>query len=277
MPKLSCVTSIASSSTNAYGVPPPSLGEWSAVTPEPESFEDQGASETRWARITLMLRLIGVVVSIGLADSVNPSMIAGALYLAGGERPRGQVLEFTLAVFVVYLAGGVAVALGPGQLLLSVLPHPAPVARHVGEVLAGVAMMAAAAFLWWRRSQLVGRRPPAVSAERKSGALLGAALTVVELPTAFPYLAAIGAIVDSGLNPVGQLALLLLFNVCFVLPLIMIVSVLWLAGERAQPIVRRARDRLERSWPVAFAGLALLAGLVVVALGVTGLANLHSS
>ena len=71
-----------------------------------------------------MFRLIGLAVSIGLADSLNPTTIAPALYLAGGRRPREQVAEFTIAVFLVYFVGGAAIALGPGQLLLSAFPHP---------------------------------------------------------------------------------------------------------------------------------------------------------
>jgi hypothetical protein len=93
-----------------------------------------------------MLRLVGLAVSIGLADSLNPTTIGPALYLAGGERARGRVAEFTLAVFLVYLVGGAAIALGPGQLLLSALPHPSRVARNVIEVVAGTAMLLAAAF-----------------------------------------------------------------------------------------------------------------------------------
>ena len=42
-----------------------------------------------------MLQLIGVAVSIGLADSLNPSTIGPALYLATLEHGLGQVLRFT--------------------------------------------------------------------------------------------------------------------------------------------------------------------------------------
>ena len=52
-----------------------------------------------------MLRLIGIVVSIGLADSLNPTTIAPALYMATGERGRERVAEFTLAVFARLLRG----------------------------------------------------------------------------------------------------------------------------------------------------------------------------
>ncbi len=166
-----------------------------------------------------MLRLIGLVVSIGLADSLNPTTLAPALYLASSERARPRLIQFTLGVLVVYFAGGALIALGPGQLLLSLVPKPDAEDRHVLEVVVGVAMVVAAALLWKRRESLAQRRMPTPKAQGKSSAILGATITAVELPTAFPYFAAIAAIVGSGLGPVRQLMLLLLFNLCFVLPL----------------------------------------------------------
>lgn len=217
--------------------------------------------------------MIGVVMSIGLADSVNPALFFAALYLAAGERPRRKVIEFTLGVFAAYFLGGVVIALGPGQLVLSALPKPGREARAIGEVVVGAVMLATAAVLWVRRGQLAERDLPKLKSEGGSSAVLGVVMTAVELPTAFPYLAAIGAIVDSGLDPGPRLLLLVLFNVCFVLPLILMVAALALFGERAVPLLRGARVELERRWPVAFATLALLAGLIVLALGITGLAS----
>lgn len=218
-----------------------------------------------------MLRLIGLVVSIGLADSLNPTTIAPALYLASGDRARERVTEFTLGVFLVYLTGGAAVALGPGQLVLSLLPKPHHEARSVLEIVVGFAMIVAGMLLWRKRVSLAQRDPPSVKAEGRSSALLGATITAVELPTAFPYFAAIAAIVGSGLDPGRQLVLLVLFNLCFVFPLLVIVVTLWVAGDRAGPILARGRQFLQRRWPVVVSGLALLAGVFVVVLGVTNL------
>jgi len=92
-----------------------------------------------------MLRLIGLAISIGLADSMNPSTIAPALYLASGERPRSRLVQFTLGVFVVDFVGGAILVFGPGELLLSLVPHPSHTTRYVLELLAGVAMLIAAA------------------------------------------------------------------------------------------------------------------------------------
>jgi cytochrome c biogenesis protein CcdA len=223
-----------------------------------------------------MLRLIGLMISIGFADSLNPTTIAPALYLATNEEnPHRQVAEFTMAVFVVYLLGGLAIALGPGELVLALVPRPS---RHLGyvlEIVAGVAMLTASAFLWGYREHLAQRPAPEVKADGRSSAILGATITAVELPTAFPYFAAIAAVVGSGLDVVRQIVLIVMFNVCFIAPLLGIVATLTFAGPNAISWLTRGREFLERRWPTVLAVLALIAGIFVTLLGVTGLASTH--
>lgn len=218
-----------------------------------------------------MIRQIGLVVSLGLADSLNPSTIAVALYLATGERAKERVFEFTVGVFAVYFLGGAAIALGPGQLLLSLVPHPSHTTKYLIEVVVGAAMLGAALTLWIHRERLGQREPPKLDPRGKASWVLGASITVVELPTAFPYFAAIAAIVGSGAGPVRQLLLLVLFNVCFVLPLLGIVAVLAFGGSNTDRLLAVGRDFLQRHWPTVLSVLALVAGIIVIGLGVDGL------
>ena len=218
-----------------------------------------------------MLRLIGLVVSIGLADSMNPSTIAPGLYLALGRQARTGLIQFTLAVFVVNLVGGAAIALGPGEALLALVPKPGATARYILETVAGAVMLVAAVVLWRRREILARRELPSPRSEGRSAILLGLTISAVELPTAFPYFAVIAAVVGSGFGPVRQLILLALFNVAFVLPLILMILTLTFAPDRAERILSRGRDLLQRHWAGLLAGLALLAGAFVIAIGVTGL------
>ncbi len=221
-----------------------------------------------------MLRLALLCVTIGLADSINPTTIGPALYLAGGRHARTHVIQFTLGVFVVYLLGGLLLALGPGQLLLSVVPHPDREDRFVLETIAGAAIFIGGLFLLAYRHRLARFDVPTPKSRGRSSAILGATITAVELPTAFPYFAAIAAVVGSGFGPARQTVLIVLFNICFVLPLVAIVVTLTTAGEGATRILVAARNWLDSRWPVVLATLALLAGAFVMLLGAAGLAGL---
>jgi cytochrome c biogenesis protein CcdA len=220
-----------------------------------------------------VLRLFGIVLSIGLADSMNPSTIAPGLYLAVGERARSSLIQFTLAVFAVNLVGGAVIALGPGQVILHLVPHPHATARYILETIAGAVMLIAAAVLWIKRKSLRQRELPSPSSDGRSAIMLGLTISAVELPTAFPYFAAIAAIIGSGLGTASQLIALTLYNVAFVLPLILMIIVLGVAGDGAKAIIEKARDWLQKHWPTLLAVLALVAGVFVTLLGVTGLAS----
>jgi cytochrome c biogenesis protein CcdA len=218
-----------------------------------------------------MLRVLGLVVSIGLADSMNPSTIAPALYLAAREEPLANLTKFTLGVFGANLLGGALIVLGPGEAVLSLVPHPDATTRYILELVAGVAMLIAAAYLWLRRELLGSRHRLGPPKQARSSALLGVTITVVELPTAFPYFAAIAAIVGSGVDLGRQIILLAVYNACFALPLILIIGTVAVAGDQAVRILGRVREFLGRHWPILLAGLALVAGVFVTLLGITGL------
>ncbi len=217
-----------------------------------------------------MLRLIGIVISVGLADSLNPSTLAPALYLASGPDPRKAVSQFTLGVVIVYLLGGILIALGPGQLILALVPRPSLATRHVLEVIAGVILIVVGVLLWVHRGRLAKKQLPSFNANGRGAFLLGMTIMLVELPTAFPYFGVLAAIVGSGFGIVRQLLLIVLFNVCFVLPLLGILAILSFAGDHAQQVLGRARDFLQRHWPILLAAVALIGGAITIALGATG-------
>jgi cytochrome c biogenesis protein CcdA len=220
-----------------------------------------------------MLRVIGLVVSIGLADSMNPSTIAPGLYLASDENALRDLIQFTAAVFAVYFVGGALIVVGPGEALLALVPHPSASTRYILELIAGMAMLAVGVWLWRNRARLSERQLPSPSTHGRSAFLLGVTITVVELPTALPYFAAVAAIVGSGLGLGHQIILLVLYNACFVLPLLIVIAVVAAAGDQAIRILVRLREALQRHWPALLGVLALLAGAFVAVLGITGLAQ----
>lgn len=218
-----------------------------------------------------MLRRIGVVISVGLADSLNPSTVGPALFLATAHRGVWRVAQFTIGVFSVTFAGGLLLTIGPGRLLLDLVPHPQGTVRHVVELVAGVVLLAAAVALWVGRRSLARRELPGGRSSGGSAFIAGASLAAIELPTAAPYLAVIAATVASTASVPQEIALLLLYNVAFVLPLLAIIVAVLVAGERADPLLRRAGAWLQRRWPVVLSGLLLFVGSVLTVLGGSGL------
>ena len=93
--------------------------------------------------------------------------------------------------------------------------------------------------------------------------MLGATIIAIELPTAFPYFAAITAILGAADDTPAQLSLLAVYNLCFILPLVAILLTLLLAGERADERLIRLREITERRWPEAFAAVLFVLGLAV--------------
>ena len=222
----------------------------------------------------MLLRVAGVTASVGLADSLNPTTVGPALYLATAGRRLLRVTQFTLGVFSVNLVAGVVLTIGPGRLLLGLVPHPRGTVRHVIELVAGVVLVVAAAALWRRRRSLAKRELPMSASSGGGGGsalVTGMSIAAVELPTAAPYFAVIAGIVASSANLPQEIGLLVLYNVCFVLPLLAIIAVLVFAGERADPWLQKGGAWLQRRWPVVLAVLLLVVGSALTILGGTGL------
>ena len=218
-----------------------------------------------------MLALLGIVLSIGAADSINPSTVAPALYLASGVDAARNLIAFIAGVFFVSAGAGVAVVLGPGQLLLSHRPHPHT--EHLVEVVAGLVLVALAAGLWLARKRIARR---VVRQERIIGrrsALFGAAIMAAELPTALPYFAVIAAAAGSGRPAMTQVLLILLFNLVFVTPLLAVLAIRQVAGSRGAEWLASIRLQLERRAETLVPALVLVVAVVLVTLGSIGLAG----
>jgi hypothetical protein len=220
-----------------------------------------------------MLALIALVAAIAAVDSLNPTTVAPALYLATTPNARRSVAAFTLGVFAVSTAAGLLLLLGPGQLLVHLVPHPGSDVKHKLEIVVGVVALVAAVVLWVLRDKLSGHIHAQAQKVERSSLLLGAGIMLVELPTAIPYFAVIAAIAEAELSPLKDVGLILLFNVIFVAPLLAILGVRLLASERAVEKLERLRLGLHRHIGVVLPLLVGLVGLVLVGMGIAGLAQ----
>jgi len=214
-----------------------------------------------------------VVASLGLADSINPVTILVAAYLAAGSDPRARLAGFAGGVFAIYLLGGLVLLLGPGTLLHTALTGPKGHGFHIASLVVGVIVIVAAVVLWFRRSSWARVDLPARMRRPGSALALGAAVTAIDLPTAFPYFAAIGAIVSANVSRPEQILLLAVFNVLYVLPLVLMLAAQVVLGRRFEGVLVRLRRIVARAAGPVIVLLTLAVGVVLVVKGANGLSR----
>jgi cytochrome c biogenesis protein CcdA len=96
--------------------------------------------------------------------------------------------------------------------------------------------------------------------------LLGITVTVLEFPTAFPYLGAVGILTGAALSPAQWFPILLVYNLIFILPPLLLLLAHMLLGERLETRFISWQPRLQREaketmlWIVGIVGFVLLAG-----------------
>jgi cytochrome c biogenesis protein CcdA len=220
-----------------------------------------------------MFGLALLVVSIGLVDSLNPSTVVPALYLATERHGARRVAGFVLGIAAVNLVGGIILTFGPGKLLIGAIPHPSASTTHTLELAAGGILLLLALGLWLARERVARRLHRRREDVAHSPAILGAAIAAVELPTAVPYFAVIAAIVSSGRSVPAQFALLVLFNAAFVFPLCVILVIRSFAAGRADRLLERLHGAVQRAAPTLIPLVVAIIGTALLIAGAFGLAS----
>jgi hypothetical protein len=218
-----------------------------------------------------VLSLVILVVSVALADAVNPSTIGPALYLATGEHALRNLAQFTLGVFIVSCAAGLVLVVGPGRAVLDRIPHPSDHTQSLLLLGLGLVALAVAVALWVFRGAVAKRLRFSHPKSGSSSLALGAAIMGVELPTAFAYFAVITAVVASGKSLGAQALAILVYNLAFVAPLVAIMIIRLLAGARGEEMLLAAGRWLEAHAATVLASVVTVLAVVFIALGVIGL------
>jgi cytochrome c biogenesis protein CcdA len=163
--------------------------------------------------------------------------------------------------------------LGPGQLVLAALPHPGRHTKHVIELVLGGAAGVAAFALWRGRGRIADSIRASEGRLARSSLALGAGLAALKLPTSLPYFAVIAAVLGAGVGVSSQVALIVIFNVAFIAPLLALLLVRPLAGANAEHRLERARDGVHRHAPTMIPLVVLAVAVALAVLGAVGLAG----
>jgi cytochrome c biogenesis protein CcdA len=197
--------------------------------------EDQYVSAEQTPELSLP-----IIIGFALIDSINPCVIGVLLLLITvlvKQKKKKQILVkggmYTLGVYITYLLGGLT--------LLSIFNAVREIQAisQLFYIVIGLFVLLAAFleikdYFWygrWFSLAIPHRFVAAVEANAKkahtglvSAFLFGTLVTLVELPcTGAPYLAILTLMSQTGVEFYSALALLLLYNLVFVLPLLVII------------------------------------------------------
>lgn len=210
------------------------------------------------------MELLPAIVGLAVVDSINPSaLLATVALLLRGRRARPLVAVYLVAVLTTYFATGVVLILGFGLTPRAVIESDA---AYLAQGVLGAAMLAYALAAPGRRRQRGSPEPARLPTATRPVAFfaVGMAVTVLELPTALPYLGAVGAVTRADLPVTEWLPLLVLYNLIFVLPPLLLAGLLAL-GKRADVTLGRLRDRLGGAAREGFLWLLGLIGFFLLA------------
>jgi cytochrome c biogenesis protein CcdA len=218
-----------------------------------------------------MKGLVALVLSIAIADSLNPSTVGPAVYLATRKHAARGLQGFTVGVFAVNVGAGLLLVLGPGQAILAAVPHVREHTRNLIELCLGVGALALACLLWPLRDRIAPHVMRVQNPSDSSSLALGAGIALANLPTAFPYFAVIAVIIGSGGNIPTQAALIVLFNVAVVTPLLAILAISMHPGKHGRAFLGYLRTRLDRWAPTLIPVIVLIFAVALILLGGVGL------
>ncbi|MGY1844629.1 GAP family protein [Modestobacter sp. SYSU DS0875] len=214
--------------------------------------------------MTVLLPVLGLAV----VDSLNPSAILVAILLTlrgitSGTSLVKPVGAYLAGIVTANVALGAALVLGVRSLLSATGGLPEGPTAYRVQLVAGLVLLAIGVLTPTRPRKARQERSLDRSAVKLF--LLGVAITLVELTTALPYLAAVGLISSSGLPASAWVPMLVLYGVVVVLPPLAIAVLGAAGGPRFREWAERNAARLRNGGRGLVLTVIFLVGLFLTA------------
>ena len=222
-----------------------------------------------------MLELLLVLTPIGLLDSTSivPLCILPLVMLLAGPQPLLRAFAFIFGIFATYVACGLLILLGLQSLLDEISAYAVRLWQEpeTEELILQILLGGVLCLFGWRIAKggkARAEKPVASGMTAPQALLAGAVLTIVGLPGAVPYFAAIDLTLRAELAFGQQVAALGFYNLVFVLPLAAIVVVRLVLGERSRSLLDRIKRFFDTWGQRVIVALLMVLGALLVADGI---------
>jgi len=171
-------------------------------------------------------------------------------------------------IFVVYFTGGIIIQFGLDKLITDFLENFSLVISII-EIIIGTILL----WLGYRYRKHAKPTEPSRPKSLKPfhTFLLGFIVTASDIPTAFPYLAAIGRIIQENPPLITTIFLLAFYTLLYELPLIIILGLYFIKQENIEGILQRATRVLYRWIGIVTIVFFILLGLFLIVDGIAAI------
>lgn len=162
---------------------------------------------------------------MGLFDSLNPFTIGFQIILLIALRNKQNVIWYIVGTFFTYFLGGILIFVGVDALLRdffeNIFTNPT-IWFFVVEFILGLLMLGYCLSVLFKKQSLENNREAPKKENWFILFVIGAAFSVIDVPTALPYIAFIGKMLEMKIELVSALPFFILYNLLYILPLIII-------------------------------------------------------
>ena len=222
-----------------------------------------------------MFELSLVLTPIALLDSTSivPLCLVFLITLLAGPSPLLASSLHVAGVFVVYLGCGLLLMFGLEAVFDQLNAYAVRLWNdpYTEELIFQIVIGLILCALAFRTARA---RKPKQDASTSGGMtpvqafVAGAGLTIVGLPGAVPYFAAVDLILRADITGAQQVSALVIYNLVFVAPLAAVIVLRLALGERSVGVLNRITQFLDRWGRRAMIAALLVVGVVLVADGI---------
>ena len=214
------------------------------------------------------MTLLSYLVAIAAVDSLNPTATAIQVYLLTTPKPVGRSIAFITGIFLAYWTVGLLATLGFASFIQWVLTTQRAWVDVI-QLILGIALLYTGCTLNSSANVNQPAKSKPDSLQPIHTFLLGTSVTLLEAPTAFPYLAAIEHIARTKLSLLELAGFLGIYNLVFVMPLIGLLGIYIVFQSRSTELLKRINQAITKWSPKILRVLLLVTGAFLLADGIT--------
>ncbi len=210
------------------------------------------------------MSLLGSLVAIAAIDSLNPTATALQVYLLTTAKPIVRSIAFIAGIFLSYWTVGLLATFGFTSLITSMLGTLGGWI-YVIEFVLGITLICVSYTLNLssNSNQTAKKQPRSLHPIRTF--LLGMSVTLLEVPTALPYLAAIERLARAKLSLLNLAVILGFYNLVFVIPLIWLLCIYITLQKKSAKLLRQVNQAIVKWSPKILQILLFVMGTLLVA------------